>query len=75
MLFESFSKGPGGFPMYSSSQVRSPHWNQYYGLTFVDHGVFSLGETKRFLIVLLPSKGLYIIPPTYLFDTFAETLV
>ena len=30
-------------PMYSSSQVRSPHWEPVYGPTFVDHGVFFLG--------------------------------
>ena len=40
VLFESFSKGSRSSPMYSSLQVRSPHWNQYMGPTFVDHGVF-----------------------------------
>ena len=27
VLFESFSKGTRGFPMYASLQVRSAHWN------------------------------------------------
>ena len=30
-------------PMYSSSQVRSPHWNQYMVPLFFDHGVFVFG--------------------------------
>ena len=43
VLFESFSKGPRGFPMYSSLQVRSFTLETVYGPTFVDHGSFVLG--------------------------------
>ena len=56
VLFESFSKDPGGSPMYSSSQVRSPHWNQYMAPLLLTIGSLSLGETSRFLMVLLPLK-------------------
>ena len=38
-------------------------------------GSLSLGQTSRFLMVLLPLKWvLYTIPPTDLFNAFAETL-
>ena len=43
-------------PMYWSSQVRSPHWNQYMAPLLLTMGSLSLGETSRFLMVLLPLK-------------------
>ena len=42
--------------MYSSSQERSPHWNQYIAPHLLTIGSLSLGETSRFLIVLLSLK-------------------
>ena len=40
--------------MYSSSQERSPHWNQYMATLLLTIWSLSLGETSRFLIVLIP---------------------
>ena len=61
--------------MYSSSQERSPHWNQYMAPLLLSIGSLSLGETRKFLMVLLPFEvGLYAIPTTDLLDTFTETL-
>ena len=74
-LFESFSKGPGGFPMYSSLQVRSPHWNQYMTLILLTMGSLSFWETSRFLMVLLPLKWVSIpYLPTDFSNAFTETL-
>ena len=39
-------------PMYSSSQPRSPHWYQYMAPLWLTMGSLSLGETRRFLMVL-----------------------
>ena len=61
-------------PMYSSLQVRSPHWNKYMSPLVLAMGYLSLGDTSRFLMVLTFEMGLYIIPPTDLFNAFAETL-
>ena len=36
------------FPMYSSSQVRSPHWNQYMNQLLLTIESLSAGETSRF---------------------------
>ena len=47
-------------PMYSSSQERSPHWNQYMTPLLLTMGSLSLGETSRFLIVLLPLKWVWM---------------
>ena len=44
VLFESFSKGPGSFPMYSLSQERSPHWNQYMVPLLLTMESLSLGD-------------------------------
>ena len=46
--------------MYSSSQVRSPHWNQYMAPLLLTLGSLSLWETSRFLMVLLPLKWVYM---------------
>ena len=77
VLFVSFNKGPGGFPMYSSSEERSPHWNQYMAPLLLTIGSLSLGETSRFLMVLLPLMQVcmsYLPQITDLLDTFTETL-
>ena len=47
-------------PMFSSSQERSPHWNQYVTLLLLAMGSLSLGETSRFLMMLLPLKWVCI---------------
>ena len=61
--------------MYSSSQVRSLHQNHYIAPLFVDYGVSILGETSRFFDGAISFEvGLYTIPPTDLFNAFAETL-
>ena len=39
-------------PMYSSSQPRLPHWYHYMALFWFTIGSLSLGETRRFLMVL-----------------------
>ena len=44
------------YPMYSSSQVRSPHWNQYMAPLLLAVGSLSLGETSRLIMMLLPLK-------------------
>ena len=49
-------KVPEVFPMYSSSQERSLHWKQYMAPLLLTIGSLSLGETSRFLMVLLPLK-------------------
>ena len=47
-------------PMYSSLQVRSPHWNQCMAPLLLTIGSLSLGETSRCLMMLLPLKCVYI---------------
>ena len=42
--------------VYSSSQEWSPHWNQYMPPLWFTIGSLSLGETSKFLMVLLPLK-------------------
>ena len=62
-------------PMYSSLQVRSPHWNQYMAPLLLEMGFLSLGETSRFFDGAITFEvGLYTIPPTDPFNDFAETL-
>ena len=57
MLFISFTKGPGGFPyVFIHHTERSPHWNQYMAPLLLTIGSLSLGETSRFLMILLPLK-------------------
>ena len=57
--------------MHSLSQERSPHWNQYMAPLLLTIGSLSLGETSRFLIVLLPLK--WVCMP-YLYLTMAIEL-
>ena len=60
VLFESFPKVLEVSPMCSSSQVNSLHWNQYMAPPLLTTGSLSLGETSRFLMVLLPLKWVCI---------------
>ena len=48
MLFESFSKGPGGFPYVFIIAGKVITLEPVYGPTFVDHGVFVLGRPIGF---------------------------
>ena len=43
VLFESLSKGPGGFPYVFIITGKVTTLEPIYGPTFVDHGVFVLG--------------------------------
>ena len=43
VLFEYFSKGPGGFPYVFIITGKVTTLEQIYGPTFADHGVFVLG--------------------------------
>ena len=43
VLFESFSKGPRGFPYVFIITGKATALEPVYGPTFVDHGVFVLG--------------------------------
>ena len=75
MLFESFTKGPGGFPNIFIITGKGTTLEPIYGPTFVDHGVFVLGETSRFLMVLLPLKWVCIqYLPQIFSNAFKETL-
>ena len=56
MFFESFSKGPRGFPYVFLITHKVPTLEPVDGPTFVFHGVLILGGTRRFLMVLLPLK-------------------
>ena len=46
--------------IYSSSQPRSPHWYQYLASLWLTIGSLSLGETRRFLMVLPPLKWVWM---------------
>ena len=54
MFFDSFSQGPGGFPYVFIIAGKVTALEPIYDPTFVGHRVFVLGETNRFLMVLLP---------------------
>ena len=60
MLFESFSKGVRGFPYVFIITYKVPTLEPVDAPTFVSHGVLVLGETSRFLMVLLPLKWVCI---------------
>ena len=45
-LLESFSKGPRGFPYIFIIAAKVTALEPVYGLTFVDHGVFVLGQDQ-----------------------------
>ena len=46
VLFKSFSIGPGGFPYVFKIAGEVTTMEPVYGPTFVDHGVFVLGEDQ-----------------------------
>ena len=56
MFFVSFTKGPGGFPYVFIITGKVPTLIPIDGITLGDHGVFVLGEDRRFLMVLRPLK-------------------
>ena len=60
MHFESFSKGPRGFPYVLIITCKVPTLEPVDGPTFVSHGILVFGETGRFLMVLLPLKWVCI---------------
>ena len=75
MLFESFSKGPGGFAYVFIITGKFTKLEPVYGPTFVVHGVFVLGwDQQVFDGTVTFEVGLYTIPPTDHFDTFAKAL-
>ena len=49
VLFESFSKGPGGFPYVFIITGKITILEPEYGPTFADHGVFVLGGYQQVL--------------------------
>ena len=75
VLFESFTKGPRGFPYVFIITGKVTTLESVYGPTFVNHGVFVLeGDQKVFDDAITFEVGLYTIPPSDLFNAFAETL-
>ena len=56
MLFISFTKGPGGFPFGFIITGKVPTLIPIDGITLRTMGSLSLGETRRFLMVLPPLK-------------------
>ena len=77
VLFESFSKGPRGFPYVFIITGKVTTLEPVYGPTFVDHGAFVIwGDQKVFdgAFLMVIEVALYTIPPTDLFNVFAETL-
>ena len=60
VLFGSFSEGPRGLLYVFIIAVKVTTLEPAYSPTFVDHGSLSLGETSRFLMVLLPLKCICI---------------
>ena len=60
--------------MYLSSQKRSPNWNQYMDPLLLTIGSLYLGETSRFLIVLLPLKWVCMPYLPQIFLILSQTL-
>ena len=75
MLFESFSKGPGGFPYVFIITGKATTLGPIYGPTLADHGVFVLRGDQLVLDGATTFEvGLYAIPPIDLFNAFAKIL-
>ena len=75
VLFEPFSKSPGGFPYVFIITGKVTTLEPIYGPTFDDHRVFVLvGDQHVPDGTTTFETGLYGIPPTDLLDTFTETL-
>ena len=65
MLFESFTKGPGGFPYVFIITGKVTTLEPIFGPTFADHGVFVLGGNQQVHHGATTFEvGLYTIPPT-----------
>ena len=74
VLFESFSKGPGGFPYVFIITSKVTTLEPIYGPTFADHGIFVLGGDQEALGSATTFEvDLYVLPPKDLFNAFAET--
>ena len=71
-----FHQKSGRFPpMYSSSQLRSPHWYQYMAPLWLIIGSLSLGGNQEaFDGPAIFEVGLNAISTTDLFDAFIKTL-
>ena len=75
MIFESFSKGPRGFPYVFIITDEVTTLEPIYGSTFADHGVIVLGGDQYVLDGATTFKlDLYTILHTALFNAFAKTL-
>ena len=75
VLFESFSKGPRGFPYVFIIAGKVTTLELVYGPNFVDHGVFVLGGDQQIFDGTITFEvGLYTIFHTYPFNAFVETL-
>ena len=75
MLFVSFTKGPGGSPMYSFITGEVPILKPIYGITLGDHGVFVLRGDQEVLDGAATFEvSLDPILTTDLFDAFTKTL-
>ena len=75
VLFEPFSKSPGGFPYVFIITGKVTTLEPVYGPTFADHGVFVLGgRPVGFHGTTTFEVGLYAILPTDILDIFTETL-
>ena len=62
--------------MYSSSQVRSSHWNQYMAPLLLTIVSLSLGGDQEVLDGAITFEvGLNTIHPADLFNAFAKSLV
>ena len=60
VLLEFSTKGPGGFLYVFIITGKVTTLEPIYCPTFVGHGIFVLGVTSRFLMVLLPLKCICI---------------
>ena len=75
VFFESFSKGPRGFPYVFIITGKVITLELVYSPTFVDHGVFVLWRDKYiFEGAITFEVGLYTTPPADPFNAFAKTL-
>ena len=72
VLFEHFTKCPGGFPYVLIITDKVTTLEPVYHPTFADHGVFVLGGTSRFLMVLAPLKWVCIPYPPQIFFILSQ---
>ena len=74
VLFESFTKGPGGFSYVFIITGEVTTLEPVYGPTFLTMGFFVLGQTSRFLMVLLPLKCVCIPNLLQIFLMLSQSL-